>query len=296
VNWSLQDLRQFVAIAETGSLSKAAERAHTAVSALSARLKGLEEVMGTQLMIRSSKGMSLTPAGHRLLAHARDLFEKVQHLDDDMSDYAQQARGLVRIAANTTAVTEYLPEALADVMCRNAKLEISLIEVVSSEVVRSVREGRADLGIFTPGLYTDDLEVLPFRSDALVLTTSDKHVWARRGQIEFAQTLVSDHICLQRSAALFDFLVQRAREQGLVLRSRIHVAGFEAVARMVGKGVGVAVMPRSAAVRLSAAHALAVVELSDAWAANELCIGLRERSALSSSALAVLEVLRPSVS
>ncbi|MFO0325894.1 MAG: LysR family transcriptional regulator, partial [Burkholderiales bacterium] len=116
MRWSLQDLRHFVAIAESGSLSQAAEQSHLAVSALSARLKGLEESFGVQLMVRSAKGMSLTPAGHRLLVHARELLEKGQQLTDDMGDYAQQAKGLVRIAANTTAVTEYLPEALVKVM------------------------------------------------------------------------------------------------------------------------------------------------------------------------------------
>jgi DNA-binding transcriptional LysR family regulator len=292
MRWSLQDLRHFVAIAESGSLSQAAEQSHLAVSALSARLKGLEESFGVQLMVRSAKGMSLTPAGHRLLVHARELLEKGQQLTDDMGDYAQQAKGLVRIAANTTAVTEYLPEALVKVMRHHSKLEVALTEAVSSDVVRRIREGRADLGIFTPGIYTDDLEVLPFRSDALVLIASRQHVWAQRDQIEFTQTLVSDHICLQRTAALFEFLTQRADDQGLVLRSRIHLAGFEAVARMVGQGVGVAVIPRSAATRLEALHGLAIVPLTDAWAANELCIGLRERSALSPSALAVLDVLQ----
>jgi DNA-binding transcriptional LysR family regulator len=291
MRWSLQDLRQFVAIAEVGSLSQASERAHTAVSALSARLKSLEEAMGVQLMVRSSKGMSLTAAGHRLLAHARELLEKAQQLDDDIAEYAQQAKGLVRIAANTTAVTEYLPEALLDVMQRHAKLEVSLIEAVTSEVVRSVREGRADLGVFTAGIYADDLEVLPFRSDALVLITSKQHVWAQRSEISFSQTLVSDYICLQRTAALFNFLVQRALDQGLNLRSRIHVSGFEAVARMVGKGVGVAIIPMSAARRLKNLNSLAIVPLTDGWASNDLCIAIRDRTALSASALAVLEVL-----
>ncbi len=291
MHYSLQDLRQFVLIAEAGSLSQAAEQAHTAVSAMSARLKGLEESFGVQLMLRSSKGVSLTPAGQRLLAHARELLEKVRLLESDMGDYAQQAKGLVRIAANTTAVTEYLPEALVSVMRQHAKLDISLMEAVSAEVVRSVREGRADLGIFTPSLYTEDLQVLPFRSDFLVLITPQQHAWAQRAQIDFAQTLVADHVCLQRTAALFDFLTQRARDEGLALRSRIHVAGFEAVARMVGQSVGVAIVPRSAALRLRGAHKLAVIALNDSWAANTLCICMRDRQALSASALAVLDVL-----
>jgi DNA-binding transcriptional LysR family regulator len=291
MKWSLYDLQLFIIIVESGSLSQASDRAHLAVSAMSARLKGLEDALGVLLMLRSSKGMTLTPAGHRLIAHSRELMINVQQINDDMNDYAQQAKGLVRIAANTTAVTEYLPGLLADAMSQHTRLEVSLMEAVSSDVVRAVREGRADLGVFTPGPYSEDLQVLPFRSDELVLITSIGHMWTQQESIDFAQTLVSDYVCLQRSSALFEFLVQRASETGLSLRSRIHVAGFEAAARMVEKGVGVAVIPRSAAVRLQGMHGLSLVRLTDDWSANKLHICLRDRDNLNASTQAVLNVL-----
>jgi DNA-binding transcriptional LysR family regulator len=291
-SWTLDELRVFCAVAQAGSMSAAADTVHLSTPAISAKIKSLEASFDVILFERRASGIALTAAGSRLLAHAYDLLEKANLLTEDVRDYSLLAQGTVKLAANTTAVTEYLPDLLSHFMAENAKVDVALSEEISSEVVRQVREGRADFGIFTPGPETNDLLTLPFRKDRLALVVHNSHVWANRVEMTYAESLISDHVCLQRSAALSRYLWQKAQEVGRPLRGRIYLAGFDAVARMASRGVGVAVMPQSAAIRLSSVHALQVLRLTDDWADNELRFVLRDLETLSVAAQSLLSALQ----
>jgi DNA-binding transcriptional LysR family regulator len=291
LRWSLDDLRVFCAVAEAGSMTAAAHAVALSLPAVSARLRALEDAFGSALCVRSNKGIELTPAGRRLLAHARDLLEKAALATDDVAEFDAMPRGSVRLTANTTAVTEHLPAPLGLFLKANPQVAVALTEGVSADVLRRVREGQADIGIYTPGPATPDLQTWPFRDDQLVLVVHAEHPWAERTAMGFHETLAANHVCLQRSAALFQFLSQRARDQGLTLAGRIHVAGFDAVARLVAQGVGVAIMPSSAAQRMQIQAALAVVALTDEWADNALHLCVRRADELSAAGRALVAVL-----
>jgi DNA-binding transcriptional LysR family regulator len=290
--WTLDELRVFCAVAQAGSMSAAVDVVYLSVPAISAKIKSLETALEVTLFDRHASGIVATAAGKRLLAHAHELLEKAMLLTEDVQDYGLQPKGVVKLAANTTAVTEYLPQLLASFMAQHTKIDVMLSEAVSADVIRQVREGRADLGIFTPGPLVDDLLTLPFRKDRLALIVYSNHVWTARSEISFAESLIADHVCLQRSAALSRYLLLKAEEAGRPLRGRIYLAGFEAMARMVGAGVGVAVMPQSAALRLAALHPLKVLRLTDQWADNELRFVLRDEASLSVAAKGLLQALQ----
>lgn len=291
--WTLDDLRVFCAMVEAGSLTAAGDAVGLSLSAVSARLKALEDSFGTVLCHRSHKGVNVTPAGRRLHAHAREMLEKAALVTEDVSEFGTRPRGLARLTANTTEVTEHLPELLAAFLAAQPQVDVSLVEAVSAEVLRQVRESQADIGIFTPGPPVDDLATFAFRQDRLAVVVSDRHPWAGREAIPFHETLLSNHVCLQQTAALYQFLLHRARDQGRSLKGRIHVAGFDAMARLIGRGVGLGVMPESAARRLEQAQGLAVIRLDDAWADNPLHICVRAPEQLSPSARALLSALLP---
>jgi DNA-binding transcriptional LysR family regulator len=291
--WSLDDLRVFCAVADAGSLTAAGDAVGLSLSSVSTRLKALEDAFGTELCRRSHKGIQLTPAGLRLQAHARDLLEKAALVTEDVTEFGTRPRGLVRLAANTTAVTEHLPDLLAAFLAAHPHIDVALVEGASADVLRQLREGQADIGICTAGPDAADLCALPFRSDRMVLVVPSNHPWAGRETIDFQECLWTDHVCLQRSAAMYGWLVQRARDQGRQLKGRIHVAGFDAMARLVGRGVGVGVMPESSARRLEQAHGLAVLALNDAWAGIPLSVCVRSLDDLSPSSRALLAALQP---
>jgi len=114
-----------------------------------------------------------------------------------------------------------------------------------------------------------------------VLICSPQHPFASRGRLHYADTLAENYVSLSADSAIHGFLLDRAREAGRRPRIRAQVRAFDAVCRMVSAGVGVAVVPHSAAVASSAAVPLAVVELNDAWGSREMKLCFRREQTLS---------------
>lgn len=113
MHFDLADLRLFIHIGESPSLTQGARRAHLSPAAASARIKALEAQLDTRLLYRDSRGVELTPAGHTLLTHARLVMRQVDYLKAEFTQLGGDSAGHIRIFANTTAVTEFLPEVLA---------------------------------------------------------------------------------------------------------------------------------------------------------------------------------------
>eukprot|EP01136_Pigoraptor_vietnamica_P031896 Opistho-1_new@93066 len=151
----LVSLSLFNLVVRSGSISKGAELALLAVGAASKRITDLEAAVGARLLERHSRGVTLTVAGQALHRHAQRILSDVDQLAADLSDYASGLVGVVRLWANTSAVTQFLPQDLAGFAEANPGIRIELEEENSSETVLAVLDGRADLGIFadrTPAL------------------------------------------------------------------------------------------------------------------------------------------------
>lgn len=284
-------LRLFVAIAETRSLTRAAEREHLALAAVSKRVSDLEGQLGVSLLYRQPKGVELTPAGHALLHHARNLLDNLQQLDADLSEFSQGVKGHVRIHANTSAVIEFLPEDLSAFARQHPEVKIDLEERVSSDTLRALREGLTDIGIFAGHMPAEDLQVFRYREDRLVLVTPREHPLAGRECIALREAAGFDFIGLQQDASLHALLQQSAQQMGTPLRLRIQVRSFEAICRMIHTGMGIGVLPEQVVRNYLPALDVAMVPLTDVWARRELKLGVRNLESLSVTARQMLEHL-----
>src|SRR6516225_3379982 len=132
MQFDLADLRLFAAIAEEDNLTRGAERAHTSVSAASIRVKNLEDRLGAKLLFRSSQGVKLTPPGQALAHHARMVLSQLEHLNNDLQEYARGVKGHLRVSASATAVAEFLPRVLARYLAAHPDVNIDLRERLSS--------------------------------------------------------------------------------------------------------------------------------------------------------------------
>ncbi len=144
----LFSLSLFSLVARSGSISKGAELASLAVGAASKRITDLEGAVGSALLERHSRGITLTVAGKALQVHAQRILSDVDQLAADLSDYATGLVGVVRLWANTSAVTQFLPADISSFVRANPGIRIELEEEDSGEVVLAVLDGRADFGIF----------------------------------------------------------------------------------------------------------------------------------------------------
>lgn len=285
------DLRLFVTIAEEKSLTRAAVRAHMSLPAASMRIKNLEQSIGSPLLERSSSGITLRPAGEAFLHHARQMLSQAEVLRADLQEYAKGIKGHVRIFANTTAMTEFLPNVLRSFLVNHPDVNIDLREKLSNEIVRAVAAGMTDIGIVAGSVSTEGLHVIPYRSDRLVLAVSQTHPLAASERIPFELAMPYDFIGLHEGSAIHSFLAKRAEEFTAPLKMRIQVGSFEAVCRMVEAGVGIGLLPESAAVRYAQTLPIKLIQLSDAWAVRDMLICVREREALPYFANDLIDLL-----
>lgn len=291
MQFDLTDLRLFVYTAEEGSLTRAAARQHLSLAAASARIKALEEQAGLPLLYREARGVRLSPPGEAFLHHARGVLRQAEQLRRDLHEYGGGLRGHVRVFANTTAVSDFLPEVLPDFLARNPKVNVDLQEKPNAEIARGVLDGRADIGIVAGAVDTLGLRAIHFSTDRLVLVTARNHRFARRKRIAFADTLQEDIVGMHHGSTLQSFLEQQADRLGRAMRLRIQLASFDAMCRMVGGGVGVAIVPESAARRNLEPMKLAQIELTDEWRVRERYVLVREGEPLPAYAQALIDAL-----
>lgn len=292
MHFDLTDLRLFVLVADQGSLTRAAQRQHLSLAAASTRIKSLEAQSGQPLLYREARGVRLTPPGEVFLHHARGVLRQVDRLRVDLQEYGGGLRGHVRVFANTTAVTDFLPEILPGFLSENPRTNVDLQEKPNAEIARGVLDGRADLGIVAGQVDTLGLQAIHFSTDRLVLVTACDHAWAQNKTIAFADTLEEDHVGMQHGSTLQTFLAQVTDKLGKPLKLRIQLSSFDAMCRMIGAGVGVGIVPESAARRNRDSMKLALIELTDAWSVRERYILVRDQDKLPGYAQALIDTLR----
>ncbi len=291
MHFDLVDLRLMVRIAETNGLTRGAEASHMSLPAASTRVKNLEESIGTKLLYRTSQGVTLTPPGQAFVHHARLVLGQIEHLRGDLQSYAKGIKGHLRVFANTTALGEFLPPVLRDYLRSHPDVNIDLRERLSHDIVRAVGEGQTDIGIVAGAVRTENLETLPYRQDTLLLVVPRGHALAGAGAVAFADTLDLDHVGLHEASAIHAFLRQACDRLHRVLPTRIEVGNFEAACRMVEAGVGVAILPGSAARRHAQTMAIDTVALSDDWSLREMQICMRSLQALPAFARDLVDLL-----
>ncbi len=276
----LADLRLFLAIVETGSITHGAAQANLSLAAASERLRGIETSGGVRLLERKSRGTVPTAAGEALAHHARLILRQMARLQGELGEHAEGMRTTIRLLANTAAMAEYLPGRLAPWLALHPRIDVDLKERQSLEIVKAVSGGFADLGIVSDTVDTVDLQLRPFTIDRLVVVAPRVHPLAEAKRISFADVVHHEFVGLAEGA-LQDHIEAQAARRGTRVKVRIRVRTFEGICRMVADGVGLGIVPEPAALRSSRSAPLALVRLTDPWATRRLSICFRSQDDLT---------------
>ena len=292
MHFDLVDLNLFRHVVEAGSITRGAERAHLALAAASTRVRDLERALGASLLVRGRQGVTPTPAGRTLLAHARAILGQAERLRGDLAAFAGGEAGQVKLLSNTNALDAFLPDALGSFLALHPQVGVDVEERLSDEIVRLVAAGVAEVGIVAGTVETGALETYPFRADRFVLVAWPDHPLASRARVDFAEVIAHDLVGLDRMSALSRFLADKASRLGRPLRLRVQLRSFDAVCRLVERRIGLGIVPETTALRAARTMDLAVVALSDPWALRELAICVRDLDALTPLARELVEHLR----
>jgi DNA-binding transcriptional LysR family regulator len=287
----LASLALFIRVAETKSITKAAQAVHIALAAASRRITQLEEQYGVQLLHRTARGVELTPAGTAMLLHARRMMEQADELRAELADYTKGGKGLVRIHANTSALAQYLSQDLASFSASHPAIKVAIEEHRSGAIVQAVQGGTADIGIVMEGAPTGELQCFDYRTDTLVAVLPKRHP-LRGKHVAFAKLLPYDIVGLESDTVISRLLADAASAEGKPLRLRVQLKGFDVVAKMIQAGLGIGVLPEGAARSFARSMGLRLVPLTDAWATRRMWVCVRDYAALAASARRLVDHLR----
>jgi len=273
MRFDLVDLQLFIAVAETRSITRGAQRVHLALA---------------------SASVELTSAGESVLDHARIVIHNVEAMRGDLASFASGAKASVHLLANTSGLSEYLPKALADFLGQYPRISIDVEERESGDIAHAIASGAADLGLAAEHALPEGLERIPFSEDRLVLVTARGDELAGRRHVDFREVVERDFIGLITSSALHVHVSGHAARLGARMRFRARFNNFDAIGQMVAAGIGIAVVPEVAAKRCARSMKINVVRIRDAWANRRLMICARSFKALSKPAQQLVEHLRKS--
>ena len=272
MHYDLTDLRLFLNAVAAGSFSEGARKANISVSALSERMKALEQQTLTPLFVRRARGSDLTPAGREFAELARAVLMQTERLEGAVAAWRNRLAGSVHLLTNSNAMSSFLPEILARFLVRYPDVDLTIDEALSDDIVNAVRAGEADIGVVAGTANLDGLRVAPFRTDRLVLLVPAGHRLAGRKRVAFGEVVDEPFASLNEDAAIEKYLKAQAARLGRTIKSRIRLRSFDSIARVVAADAGIAVVPASIAASPQTPLGVRIVELSDEWAIRNLVI------------------------
>lgn len=251
----LRHLRYFVAIADTGSMARAAEQVFVTQSTLSHQLAQLEEEVGCALFERIGRNLRLADAGRELLGHARGVLAQVEEGKRAVMNARTLATGSLRVGVIHTFVTGLIPQVAAAFVKAHPGVHLQVVELTAIEIEAQVADGALDLGVAFFPAASDAVMGEHLFDDVLVLAVPARHPLAALKTVSFTQlrdvplAMLGRHYATRR---LLDAHFQRASVRPKIV---VEIDSVDALQRMVEEGVAAAFLPgrsarRSARVRL----------------------------------------------
>jgi DNA-binding transcriptional LysR family regulator len=291
MRFDLIDLRLFLHILDTGSITHGAARANMSLPSASARLRGMEDRLGMPLLERGRRGVETTPTGDTLAHHARLVLGQIERMQGELGDHQQGRKACICLWTNTAAMTEFLPSAIGLFLRDHPNVQIDMKERQSTETVKAVLTDVARIGIISDAVEHGSLQTLPFAVDKLVLISSRDDALAMRRRVMLSDVVNREFIGLDADSALQAYLAERALLAGHALSFRTRVRTFDSICCMVEQGAGLGIVPATAARRYRGTSGIRVIGLADSWATRQLLICMRDLNGMTRTEKALVRHL-----
>lgn len=262
--YTLRQLQYFVAAAEAGTVTQAAEAVHLSQSAMSTALADLEKAFQVQLLVRHhARGISLTPAGRELLVASRQLLAQAADLLGAAEGLGNSLTGTVQIGCFTVPAPYLLPELLATAAEQFPGLQVETTEVNLAELAEGVANGRFELGIGYDLIDDDRLTQQPLYSLPPYVLLPGTHRWSKRSSVRLAE-LAEEPMVLLDLPHSRDYFQRIFSSAGVTPTVRYRSASVETCRALVGRGLAYTVLNLQPKVSVSLdGHPVAAVPIRD---------------------------------
>ena len=241
----LRHLRYFVAVAEEGSLTVAAERRlHTAQPSLSRQIRDLEYEVGAQLLVRSARGVELTQSGRAFLDHARLALVQVEAAVEAARRAAQPAKQTLALGFLTGQEMDWLPEAMRILRDELPNIEVNISSQYSPDLAQGLLRGKLDLAFMRPEAQMPDLEYRVVVKETLIVAMPSDHRLASRDTIALQDIAGETFIGISNTAPTLRVVIETYLERmGMDLQPAHRVDNLAMAMSLIASTRGVALLP-----------------------------------------------------
>ncbi|MFG0330562.1 MAG: LysR family transcriptional regulator [Phycisphaerales bacterium] len=240
-------LRQFVATAEEGSVTRAAQRLGVSQPTVSQQIAKLERELSTQLFDRLGRGMSLTDQGRDLLERAREIILAVENAERAIRSAGDGVSGRLRVGSIATFAQFGLPSMVAEFVRDFPEVELIIHESVSDDLISRTVDGELDLAIVSRTIPSEPLVLEPLFSETYKLALPRRHPLTSRRRIRVEDLRDFRFVLLEPRTGLPVMALEFCRANGFEPRIACRGAQLATVQAMVGAGLGISFVPTLAA-------------------------------------------------
>lgn len=264
-----RQLRTLLAIADTRSFTRAAERVHLTQAAVSAQIKALEAETGVPLFARVNKKVFLTEAGEILVQHAERLLKAHDEALLALKELGEAETGRLRIGtASTMASNDMLPAILAELKRAYPKAQVTVRRATSTDIVAQILQNDLDIGLVSLPVEASNIRAEVLQRDRLVAIMQPAHALAHQRSISPGQ-LAAEPLILGEQGGntrrLIDLFLAKSSVRPEVT---MELGSMMSIKRMVEHGLGLSLVPRSAVreeIKAGTLIALPVRGFKDYW-------------------------------
>jgi DNA-binding transcriptional LysR family regulator len=288
----LRQLRYLVALADERSFTRAAEREHIAQPALSQQIQKLEQELGLPLVERTTRRVSITDAGELLVARARRVLTELESARQELDRVRGIQTGRVTVGAMNTMGPVDITLVLADFHKRHPQVELTVREDNSDALAEMLRVDALDLAFLsvTERVESHGLALQQILMEELVVVLPPDHPLAERDEIRMGELAGEEFITYREGARLRELLAGAAAQAGFEPRIILESNESRRIRRLVSRGLGVSILPRSHAVNFP--DVVAVARLVEPSLARDITLAWRSGRRLPPAVAEFLELVR----
>mgnify|MGYP005838678525 CR=1 FL=1 len=263
---NLEHLRMLVVIAEQGSLSSAARVMRISQPAVTKQVQRLESELGIALLVRGPRRqISLTPAGERVLAFARETLNRFEGLERELAEFKAVGPGVLILAASTIPGEYLLPSILGAFRREYPQIHVQMTVADTAEVVAKVLAEEAEVGVIGSAIQRPGLRLEPLASDEIVLAVPLTHPFAERREVR-VEELKGQPLILRERGSGTQHSVEKALEKVAVSLSEedivLTLGSTQALLQAVEQGLGLGFVSARACAQAQVAGRLTCARLT----------------------------------
>ena len=288
----VRGLEVFLSVAKHLNYTRAGEEVNLSQPSVSVRIRQLEDELGTKLFEQLGKKVSLTEAGLVLIPHARRVITAVENAQAAIDELLGLERGTLRIGASTTPGMYVVPQVIARFHDQYPKIEIHLGIKDTQQIEEAVIRNEFDFGFVGGHLAGDEVDVIPWVTDRLVLIVAPDHPFAKKRSIKSDDLRNEKFVLRERGSATRAAIGNRLEISGLEIDPVMEMENPESVKKAVQSGLGMAFISRFAVEAELKTRSLIAIRVRGLRIDRELKIVYRRDKHLGRAAKAFIEMAR----